>query len=163
MKTQILAEVEIAGSCESVWKVWEDPRKWPFWDPGYQAVLFEGPFQVGSAGQASRFGEPLRLFTIEKMIEKRGFCDKTSFFGAYLESHHCVKAIGEEKVRVRHTLMFKGPFAFIPFLWMRKKLMQTLPRALKNLKGLIESGSRSPQVTLQESEDSKWFAPMVGE
>lgn len=152
-------EIEITGPQEAVWAIWKEPRKWPFWDPAYTAVLFSPPFEKGAVGNSSEFGEKMRPFKIESLITKRGFYDTTPYFGCTVESHHCVKEVRPGVVRVRHEKRFKGPLALFYFFKRGLLFRRSLKKALKNLKLLIEQDSQFPQGGRQDTARKKSSAP----
>src|SRR3954452_4513772 len=102
---------DTAASAEAVDALYRDASSWPQWDPGADAVAFDGPFAAGTSGTfPPKGGEPFP-YTIIEATPGRGHVDEFGFDDAVLRIHHRVAPRAGGGATITHRAELSGPAA----------------------------------------------------
>ncbi|MFE5329750.1 SRPBCC family protein [Embleya sp. NPDC056575] len=104
--------VETEVGAEAIWKVLSDVDNWARWDTSMEAVVLEGPFEVGSHVSMTPTGQDPIRSVIVAVQENELYADETEFGGVRLRFSHALKRLANGVgTRVVHRLEITGPDA----------------------------------------------------
>jgi hypothetical protein len=140
---QAEASREIAARPAAVWELWENPDRWPDWNPAIAGAELLGPFAVGTTAVIRFRGRPAMKFDVTAVDAERLFVDEARLPGARMGHEHRLEQAGAG-VSVTHRIYFRGPLASLWGALMGRRIRRDLVSFLDREQRLGEAVAARP-------------------
>ncbi len=124
--------LETSATPEQVWKLLEEPRRWPEWMTGLLAVSLPGPASLGATGKLRFDGQGTRTFRLEKLQSLTELQWVVLGFGRVARFRISLIA-SPMGTRLTQRVEVQGAGAWMDLLFRRKRLAQRLPDSTRAL------------------------------
>ncbi len=140
----ITESCEINASAARIFSIYEDVEHWPDWDPDLEAASLTGPFEAGGIGWIKPAGAPRMKTRIVSLAPRQSFTAHARLPLCRMEFIHTIEPVRQgtdSPMAVTHSIDFHGLLALAFRMMLRRKIANSLPRALQGLRRHAEAGS----------------------
>lgn len=134
-KKEIIIETE--ATKEQIWKVWSDVQNWNKWDNEVKSSEIKGKFEQGTIGILKPKNGPKSKFKLEYVNYPIEFISRSSLPLAKMDVTHKLTEING-KLFLTHGVEIRGVTSFLFSKIIGKKIIEELPKALRNLSKMAE-------------------------
>jgi uncharacterized protein YndB with AHSA1/START domain len=128
----------------AVWALYEDPTRWPVWDPELTRCTLNGPFAPGTRGTMQPTGAPRVSFQLTDVVRESRFADVTPFPHrllplAHIHFTHELDRVDAERTRITHKVEITGPLGPLVSRMLGPSFASDVPHAVARLADLAEA------------------------
>ncbi|MFJ4770281.1 SRPBCC family protein [Streptomyces uncialis] len=104
--------ITTSAAAEAIWFYYEDPARWPEWDPEIKELTLDRPFGPGASGFLHLHDLPPAPLTVTEVQPPTDFRTETGMpDGTVIGFTHRLRAETGGRVRITHGVEIAGPSA----------------------------------------------------